>query len=102
MITASFDQGLLGLSLTGNAPNLPCLMDIDNEGLSTRNSVPPRCFPCFGKLLVYNTIERFRDADKQAITDAEAAKVRIFQLLCYAGRDSGGYRNSQLEGLECM
>ena len=50
-------------------------MNVDYESFNDAAAVYPHVYPLHGKLRNFNTVESFRDCDKQAATNEEASEA---------------------------
>ena len=65
------------LLFTGNSPSVSSILNIGYDAFEEKQSSQPLMYPAEGKLLLFNTMESFRDCDKQQLADQEGALVRM-------------------------
>ncbi|OQV14553.1 Ubiquitin-like modifier-activating enzyme ATG7 [Hypsibius exemplaris] len=68
-------KSIHGYYSIGSAAFLPCFMNVDHASFEATPSTDSHTYPLHGKLQNFNTIEKFRDSDKQLITDGEANEL---------------------------
>ncbi|XP_055331736.1 ubiquitin-like modifier-activating enzyme ATG7 [Paramacrobiotus metropolitanus] len=66
---------IYGTYTIGSSANLPCLINLDHDATRDQTTFGARWYPVYGKLRIFNTIENFRDADKQMLASDAASDI---------------------------